>query len=515
MTDEQEHLTKKDMMNMKTMKTFAAALTGGALLTAGLCAMLSAQASEQSTPKPQSMGLIIDDHPLARDAKLGFSYAGIVKKVLPSVVNIEVTTAAKETPMQNIPGLQENPFFRQFFGNQFFGGQQRMYTPPEHGAGSGVIVTKDGYILTNNHVVDDADKVKVKMQDGREFTAKVVGKDPESDVAVVKIDAHDLPAISIADSAQIEVGDVVLAIGNPFDLGQTVTMGIISATGRATMDLKYQDFIQTDAAINPGNSGGALVDMEGRLIGINTAIFSRSGGNQGIGFAIPTDLARTVMVSLVTTGKVTRGQLGVRIQPITPALARKFDLKSEKGVLIGEVMPDSPASKAGLQSGDVILQFNGKDIVDTHQLQLEVAGAAPGEKVPVRVWHDGAAKTVEVVVNQQKEEKSLAKNDSSPSDSSDTLQGVGVADLNSEMRQQLSVPENIKGAVVTQVDPGSAAADAGLKQGDVILEINKHSVRSADEAVKLTTNAKDKITLLHVWSSDGSHYLVVDESKAG
>jgi serine protease Do len=332
---------------------------------------------------------------------------------------------------------------------------------------------------------------------------------------VVKIYAHDLPAISIADSAQIEVGDVVLAIGNPFDLGQTVTMGIISATGRATMDLKYQDFIQTDAAINPGNSGGALVDMEGRLIGINTAIFSRSGGNQGIGFAIPTDLARTVMVSLVTTGKVTRGQLGVRIQPITPALARKFDLKSEKGVLIGEVMPDSPASKAGLQSGDVILQFNGKDIVDTHQLQLEVAGAAPGEKVPVRVWHDGAAKTVEVVVNQQKEEKSLAKNDSSPSDSSDTLQGVGVADLNSEMRQQLSVPENIKGAVVTQVDPGSAAADAGLKQGDVILEINKHSVRSADEAVKLTTNAKDKITLLHVWSSDGSHYLVVDESKAG
>ena len=193
-----------------------------------------------------------------------------------------------------------------------------IFTPPEHGLGSGVIVTKDGYILTNNHVVDDADKVKVTLQDGREFTAKVIGKDQESDVAVVKIDAHDLPAITLADSSKIEVGDVVLAVGNPFGLGQTVTMGIISATGRAAMDLKYQDFIQTDAAINPGNSGGALVDTDGRLIGVNTAIFSRSGGNEGIGMAIPTDLAREVMVSLVKDGKVTRGYIGVGIQPLTP-----------------------------------------------------------------------------------------------------------------------------------------------------------------------------------------------------
>jgi serine protease Do len=501
---------------MKTLKTLAAVVTGGALLTAGLCVMHDARASDQSSAKPQSMGLVLDDHPLVRDAKLGTSYAEVVKKVLPSVVNIEITTAAKETTQSMPPGMQDNPFFRQFFGGQYPGGQQKMVTPAEHGAGSGVIVTKDGYILTNNHVVDDADKVQVKLQDGREFTAKVVGRDPESDVAVVKINATDLPAISIADSSQSEVGDVVLAIGNPFDLGQTVTMGIISATGRATMDLKDQDFIQTDAAINPGNSGGALVDTDGRLIGINTAIYSRSGGNQGIGFAIPTDLARTVMVSLVTTGKVSRGQLGVRIQPITPELAKQFDLKNDNGVLVGDVVPDSPAAKAGLDSGDVILQFNGKQMDNPHQLQYAVANAAPGEKIPVRLWRNGSAKTVDVVVNPQKDESGLAKNESSSSASSnDTLQGVGVADLTSDYRQQLSVPTGVKGAIVTEVDPGSAAADAGLKTGDVITEINKHSVKSADDAVKLTTNAKDKITLLHVWNSDGSHFLVVDESKAG
>lgn len=384
-----------------------------------------------------------------------------------------------------------------------------------HGLGSGVIVTKEGYILTNNHVVDDADKVKVTLQDGREFTAKVVGKDKESDVAVVKIEAHDLPAITLADSSLIQVGDVVLAVGNPFGLGQTVTMGIISATGRAAMDLKYQDFIQTDAAINPGNSGGALVDTDGRLIGINTAIYSQSGGSEGIGLAIPTDLAREVMVSLVKDGKVTRGYIGVHIQPLTAALAKEFALKSDQGALIDEVVPNGPAAKAGLQNGDVILQFNGKAIADARRLSLEVASVAPGDKVPVGIWRDGAAKTVDVVVKDLPGQAQLAKDDSIPSDANDTLQGVAVTDLSAQERQQFSVPGKIQGAVVTEVDPSSAAADAGLKPGDVIMEINKQQVKSADDAVKLTSNAKDRTTLLHVWSSDGSHYLVVDESKAG
>ncbi|MGA2555596.1 MAG: PDZ domain-containing protein, partial [Verrucomicrobiota bacterium] len=293
-------------------------------------------------------------------------------------------------------------------------------------------------------------------------------------------------------------------------------MGIVSATGRAAMDnLKYQDFIQTDAAINPGNSGGALVDTDGRLIGINTAIFSRSGGSEGIGLAIPTDLAREVMVSLVKNGKVTRGYLGVGVQPLTGALARQFDLKTDKGALIDEVVPNRPAARAGLRSGDVILQFNGKPIPDGRRLQLAVADTAPGEKIPVHIWRDGEAKTVDVVVKEMPGQEQLAKNDSSESSSNDTLNGVAVTDLNPETRRQYSVDPKIQGAVVTQVDPTSAAADAGLKEGEVIMEINKHPVRSADDAVRLTTNVKDKITLLHVWSANGSHYLVVDESKAG
>jgi len=505
-------------MKNRTSSTVAALFTGGLLLAAGVSVLHNARAADQPPARTKTMGLVIDEHPLARDARPGVSYADVVKKAMPSVVKVEVTTAAKETSA-DIPGILNDPFFRQFFGNPG-GGRQRILTPPEHGLGSGVIVTTDGYILTNDHVVDDADKVKVTLPDGREFTAKVVGKDKESDVAVVKIDAKDLPAITLADSSKIEVGDVVLAVGNPFGLGQTVTMGIISATGRVAMDLKYQDFIQTDAAINPGNSGGALVDTDGRLIGVNTAILSSSGGNEGIGLAIPTDLARQVMESLVRDGKVTRGYIGVSLQPLTAALAKQFGLKNDQGALVDEVVPNSPAAKAGLRSGDVIEQFNGKPIADARRLSLEVAGVAPGEKVPVRLWRDGSSKTVDIVVKEIPGAAQSAKNAESQPESADTLQGVAVTELNAQTRRQYGVDRKItQGAVVTQVDPTSAAADAGLKEGDVIMEINKQPVKSADDAVKLTTNAKDKITLLHVWSNENgqwiSHYLVVDESKAG
>ena len=329
------------MKTNNTLRSLAALLLGGALIAGSYAVVTTVHASDQES-KIKSIGLTIDDRPLANSVKLGTSFAPVVKKVLPSVVKVEVKIAGKEASV-NAPNLPDDPFFRQFFGHQFqFQGPRKMYTPPEHGVGSGVIVTKDGYILTNNHVVDDANEVKVTLNDGREFTAKVVGKDPKSDLAVIKIDAHDLPAIAFADSDKAEVGNVVLAVGNPFAIGQTVTMGIISATGRATMDLDYQDFIQTDAAINPGNSGGALVDADGRLIGINTAIYSRNGGNQGIGFAIPTDLAKGVMVSLIEYGKVTRGYLGVMIQDITPPLAQKFDLKNDQGALVGDVGPGWP-----------------------------------------------------------------------------------------------------------------------------------------------------------------------------
>ena len=376
-------------------------------------------------------------------------------------------------------------------------------------------MTKDGYILTNNHVVDNADKVQVTLNDGRTFIAKVVGKDPKSDLAVIKIDAKDLPAVAFADSSKAEIGDVVLALGNPFAIGQTVTMGIISATGRATMGLDYEDFIQTDAAINPGNSGGALVDAEGRLIGINTAIYSRGGGNQGIGFAIPTDLARGIMVSLIENGKVTRGYLGVRIQDVTPLLAKEFDLKNEQGALVADVVPNSPADKAGLKDGDVITTVNGEKVSDSRHLKLEVAGILPGEKASVEFLRNGSHKSTEVKMRELPEDEQLAKNSSGGDHSKDngTLEGVGVGDLNGQLRQQFNIPEDVKGAVITEVAPDSASAQAGLKAGDVIMEINHHSVANAEDAVRFTGPGSRKETLLRIWTKDGSHFVVVDESN--
>jgi len=355
----------------------------------------------------------------------------------------------------------------------------------------------------------------VTLHDGREFTAKVVGRDPKSDIAVVKVEATDLPTVSLADSEKVEIGDVVLAIGNPFGVGQTVTSGIVSAKNRGNMGIEdYEDFIQTDAAINPGNSGGALIDIDGRLVGINTAILSRSGGSQGVGFAIPSNLARNVMESLVKNGKVTRGYLGVGIQTITPDLAQEFNLKNNNGAVVTEVTPNSPAEKAGLQSGDVVTEFNHHPIVDSRRLQLEVASTAPGATVPVTILRDGEKKSLDVTVKQLPGTDKLAQADSSSTEDTGTLNGVEVADLDQQAHQQFNVPKNVKGAVVTQVDPSSPAAEAGLKPGVVIQEINHQPVKSADEAVKLTEKSdKNKRTLVRVWDNGGSHYVVVDESK--
>src|SRR5438477_1172751 len=304
--------------------------------------------------------------------------------------------------MPEITPFFDDPFFRRFFGSPFDdnGGRRQPRTFKERSLGSGVIVTKDGYILTNNHVEDGADEIKVaRDKDKKQFTAKVIGRDPRTDIAVLKIDAKDLPFITFADSDKIEVGDVVLALGNPFGIGQTVTMGIVSATGRGGMGIEdYEDFIQTDAAINPGNSGGALVDAEGRLVGLNTAILSRSGGSQGVGFAIPANLARSVMDQLIKSGKVERGFLGVGIQDLTPELARQFNVKDTQGALVSSVTPDSPADKAGLKSGDVIVEFNGRAVPDSRHLKLQVAETAPGSSTPVRVMRDGVNKMLSLTV---------------------------------------------------------------------------------------------------------------------
>jgi serine protease Do len=307
------------------------------------------------------------------------------------------------------------------------------------------------------------------------------------------------------------VGDVVLAVGNPFGIGQTVTMGIVSATGRATLGLEYEDFIQTDAAINMGNSGGALVDAEGRLVGINTAILSRSGGNQGIGFAVPVNLARYVMENLIEHGRVVRGFMGVNIQDVTPGLAEKFEIEERQGALVSEVTPDSPADDAGLKNGDVILEFNGKSVRDSRNLKLQVAQTAPGKEVPVKISRDGKVKELEVTLKEFPQDKALAKNSANPADSDDVTDGITVEDLNAAIRQQYNIPNYVKGAVIVDVQPESAGYEAGLRPGDVILEMNRKSVRNSEEAVAMSEGLKDDV-LLRVWSRGGSRFVVLKKA---
>lgn len=483
-----------------------------------LCAAVTlAGLSAASMTKPAAAVATVSDAPVDRsNARAGVSYSSVVKKVAPSVVKVTTTAKVKNVVFEGLPGM-DNDLLQRFFGPQ----PQRpsrgrqMPAPHQEGLGSGVIVSKDGYIVTNNHVVDGADAVKVALQDGRDFEAKVIGRDPKTDVAVIKIDAQDLPTLELANSENVEVGDVVLAVGNPFGIGQTVTMGIISAVGRGNMGLDYEDFLQTDAPINPGNSGGALVDTAGRLVGINTAILSRSGGNQGIGFAVPANLAHTVMTSLVADGRVTRGYLGAMIQDLTPPLAKQFQLKDNSGALVGEVKSGSPAAKAGLQAGDVVTDFNGRKVADSRHFRLRVAETRPGTTVAVKVLRDGAAKTLNVTVRELPGEPKIVNASAASAPETGVLNGVGVGDLDSQTRAQLQAPASLQGVVITEVAADSPAAEAGLKPGDVILEINHKPVKTAAAAVKLTESSTDKTTLLRVWSNGGSRYLVVDESKAG
>src|SRR5687768_15538336 len=492
------------------------ALLGGATLMIGTTLAFSRLADDDSAKAPP-VRLVVEEAPVKRDGRFTTSFSPVVKKVSPAVVKVFTTTAPKQRNYPTPNPFFDDPFFRRFFGDEFRGQQREFRVPKQHGLGSGVVVSEDGYILTNNHVVENADEIKVQFADEREFTAKVVGRDDKSDIAVLKINAKDLPFTHMANSDNIEVGDTVLAIGNPFGVGQTVTMGIVSATGRGNMGLDYEDFIQTDAAINPGNSGGALVDAEGRLVGINTAIISRSGGNQGIGFAIPVNLARSVMESLVKDGRVVRGFMGVNIQDVTPTLAQEFDLKNNDGALVADVTAGSPAEKAGLKAGDIITKFNGKPVRDSRQLKLQVAQTSPNAKVPVEVLRDGSTKALTVQLKEFPRNE-LASNSRRGSDdgseAEETLKGVSVGNIDARAREQLNMPGNLKGAIVTGIDESSAAFEAGVREGDVILEINRKPVASADDAVQLSAkNDKKSSVLLRVWSRGGTRYVVVKEDK--
>ncbi len=481
-----------------------------ALALAGLLVGLNASQNTSG-----SLTLKQDAKPVTRGTLERASFSDIVKTVSPSVVKITSQVSAHRVRANGngqFPDL-DDPFFRQFFGDRV----PEMQSPAQTGVGSGVIISADGYIATNNHVVDGADHLTVTLEDGRELTAKVIGRDPLTDIAVVKVDAKDLPAVTFADSAKLEVGDRVLAIGNPFGIGETVTSGIVSAMGRRVgilSDVKgIENFIQTDAAINPGNSGGALVDVDGRLIGINTAILSRSGGFQGVGLAVPSALVSQVAESLVQNGKVVRGYLGVIVQNVTPALADAFDLKDRHGALVSEVSPNSPAAKAGLKEGDVITGVNGTPVVDANAITLAVSSVAPGKKVSIDLLRAGKKETVVATTGERPDGRGNHPSEVAADDEG-VLNGVGVGDLTPDARRQMNVPERLQGAVITNVDPNSAAARAGLSAGDVILELNRQKVSSAEEAVDLSAKAEGKKTLVKLWSHGSTLFVVVDESDS-
>jgi serine protease Do len=493
-----------------------AAVAGVGLLASGT-AVFSAVTGNDSNQKPP-LSLKYDNTPINRAATQGQSFSPIVQKVTPSVVQVYVTTKAGNGNMGMNQDLQDQ--LRRFFGRQF-PQMPEQQSPGEKALGSGVIISSDGYILTNNHVVQNARTIQVKLTDNRTFSGKVIGTDPATDVALVKIDADNLQPITFADSDQAEVGDVVLAVGDPFGIGQTVTEGIISAKDRQGLSDEGdsdESFIQTDAAINPGNSGGALVDTNGRLVGMNTAILSRSGGNQGIGFAVPSDLCRWVADSLIKNGKVERGELGVTIQQLSPELAKAMNIQRTNGAVVADVKPNSPADKAGIKSGDVVVQFDNKPIENYNTLKLLVAESTPGKSVPVQVDRNGQTLNLNVTLEELAQNNNLAKNEpnsnGNDAQQNDALHGVGVQDLDHQTREEMNIPANVHGAIITEVDPGSPSAEAGLKEGDVIEEINHQPVRNAEDADRLTANKGGSgETLVKVWNQNGSHYVAVQEGN--
>ena len=418
----------------------------------------------------------------------------------PSVVNISTTRVVKQSE-QGPFDFFDDPFFRRFFGDQY----QHPNIPKEHkeqSLGSGVIVSEDGYIVTNNHVIEKSQEIKVLLSNKRDYKAKLIGADPKTDVAVIKIEAKGLAALPWGDSNKLRVGEIVFAIGNPFGLNQTVTMGVIGAVGRANVGIAdYEDFIQTDAAINPGNSGGALINAKGELIGINTAIVSRTGGYQGIGFAVPSSMVKQVMESLIKYKKVVRGWLGVSIQEVTSDLAEEFGVKDLKGALVSSIMKNSPAAKAGIKQGDVILQFNGKDVEDTGHLRNMVSQTAIGTKVKVRLLRQKKEIDVEVSIAELPKKLSEAAEEEDAAETqeeSNALSGVTVRELTPELAKRFGAKEGDAGVMVVKIDPGSKAFEAGVRQGDVVLQINQKDIATIEDYKKAVARlkAKERILLL-------------------
>jgi serine protease Do len=464
----------------------------------------------------------VTDHGSARDVDAGFfpqAYAfetaeedipDVIEKVVPAVVNISSKKVIKTEG--GIPPFMSDPFLRRFFGDDW----HRFFNIPrervERNLGSGVIVTEDGYILTNNHLVEQAEEVEVVLLDEREFDAKIVGTDPRTDVAVLKIDASGLPTVPIGRSSDLRLGQTVLAVGYPFGIGQTVTKGIISALGRSNLNLvDFENFIQTDAAINPGNSGGAMINTGGELIGVNTAILSSTGRNMGIGFAIPIDLANSVMESIINHGRVIRGYLGVWLQDIDPQMAEEFGLAEARGVIISEVKDGGPADKGGVKAGDVVLTYRDRDVDDMTQFRNMVSTTEPGSTVDIEVFREGKKKRLSLEVGEYPDEEGGGSEKSLEEVASPLLLGVGLETLSDYYRRQLNIPSRVAGVIVTEIDQNSPAAESGIAEGDVIMEVNRERVRDLEDFKEIVSRSEKDRYLLFIYRRGRTFYRILKD----
>ena len=489
---------------MKTGRILSALALAG--LTTG--AVWTGVGADTAAPAPQAV-TSVPASPIAAAAR--DSYADIVKVVTPAVVTVHTEGRARVSPTQ----FQDDDMFRRFFGEQFGQTPRRMPAPMRRGLGSGVVVTGDGYILTNHHVVNGASEIRAEFTDGRTLPARLVGSDQPSDLALLKVDATNLRPLTLGDSDVVQVGDVVLAVGNPLGIGQTVTSGIVSAKGRSTGvgDGSYEDFLQTDAPINHGNSGGALVNTKGELVGINSQIISVSEGNIGIGFAIPANMARHVMEQLKTDGQVRRAQLGVSVQPVTSDLAASLGLPDTRGAIVNSVTAGSAAERGGVQRGDVITSFNGQPIGDYNALRNRVAATTPGSNATVGILRNGKEQTLTVKLDEaagSRSARGVAPEGGPEADP--TALGVAVAPLTPDVAGRAGVRRDLKGLLVQNVSPESRAADAGIQSGDVIIEADRKPVTNVDDLRNAVRSSSDRPLLLLVHRDGRDLFMTVRPS---